>query len=136
MNNMLFDANYRDVTGIFDWEMTTIGDPMADVAVAMSYWVQTDDDPEILLGLNESVTTRPGFWRRDQWVLEYARMTGRDVSDFPYYLTFAYFKLAVIIAQIYYRYHRGQTKDPRFQHMNLMVERLVRHAWEMHPTSL
>lgn len=136
LNNMVFEPDCRDVAGIFDWEMTTVGDPIADVAVAMSYWVQSDDDPRLRWGLNESVTIRPGFWSRDQWVTEYARRTGRDLSNFPYYLTFAYFKLAVIVAQIYYRYYCGQTNDPRFAHMNQMVEHLIRHAWEMHPASL
>lgn len=136
LNNMVFTEDYRDIAGIFDWEMTTVGDPLADVAVAMSYWTEAGDDPELSRGLNDGITGLPGFWSRDRWVLEYSRITGTDVSDFPYYLTFAYFKLAVILAQIYYRYDRGQTQDPRFAHMNRMVERLVHHAWDTHPASL
>ncbi len=136
LNNMVFTENYGDIAGIFDWEMTTVGDPLADVAVAMSYWTEAGDDPGLGRGLNDGITARPGFWSRNRWVLEYARLTGTDVSDFPYYLTFAYFKLAVILAQIYYRYDRGQTQDPRFAHMNRMVEHLVHYAWDTHPTAL
>lgn len=128
LNNMVFRPDLSDVTGIFDWEMTTVGDPIADVAVAMSYWIQPDDPGPLRQALQEHTTTLPGFWTREEWIQRYAQMTGRDMGDFPYYLTFAYFKLAVIVAQIYYRYYQGQTQDPRFADMNQMVELLVEYA--------
>ncbi len=133
LNNMVFAPDYRDVAGIFDWEMSTVGDPIADVAVAMSYWIQANDDERMQNALHETITVLPGFWSREQWVSEYARLSGRDVTNFPYYLTFAYFKLAVIVAQIYYRYHQGQTQDPRFADMYQVVEWLVRYALAKRP---
>lgn len=128
LNNMVFRPDLSDVAGIFDWEMTTVGDPIADVAVAMSYWIQPDDPGPLRQALQEHTTTLPGFWTRDEWIQHYAQMTGRDMGDFSYYLTFAYFKLAVIVAQIYYRYYQGQTQDPRFAGMNQMVKLLVEYA--------
>jgi aminoglycoside phosphotransferase (APT) family kinase protein len=130
---MVFDPDYHDVAGIFDWEMSTVGDPVADVAVAMSYWIQDNDDERMKDALHEKITILPGFWSRDRWISEYARLSGRDLTHFPYYLTFAYFKLAVIVAQIYYRYHRGQTQDPRFADMNQVVEWLVDYALSTRP---
>ncbi|PSR35032.1 MAG: phosphotransferase family protein [Sulfobacillus benefaciens] len=133
LNNMVFDPDYHDVAGIFDWEMSTVGDPIADVAVAMSYWIQDNDDERMKNALHEKITILPGFWSRDRWISEYARLSGRDLTHFSYYLTFAYFKLAVIVAQIYYRYHRGQTQDPRFADMNQVVEWLVDYALSTRP---
>ena len=91
--------------GLFDWEMATVGDPLADVGVAMSYWMQADDPKMLLYALGEPpVTVLPGFYTRQQFIDRYAEKSGRDVSAIHYYCTFAYFKLAVICQQIYYRY--------------------------------
>jgi aminoglycoside phosphotransferase (APT) family kinase protein len=75
-----------------------------------------------------SVTVNDGFMTRNQFIEEYARKSGRDVSSIDFYLTFAYFKLAVICQQIYYRYKKGQTNDPRFSHFNSFVKSLVVHG--------
>ncbi len=116
LNNVMFDsADLTKMVGIFDWEMTTIGDPLADLGCALSYWTQ-DDDPIVLrYGLGKpSVTVMPGFISRDQFIEAYAKKSERDVSQIHFYQTFAYFKLAVICQQIYYRWKMGQTQDPRF----------------------
>ncbi|MGC0772288.1 MAG: hypothetical protein WB543_05085, partial [Candidatus Acidiferrum sp.] len=63
-------------------------------------------------------------------VQRYAQSTGRDVSNMVFYLVFARFKLAVIVQQIYYRFHTGLTKDPRFAYMPEMVQILLRAAWQ------
>lgn len=77
---------------------------------------------------DESVTTKPGFFTREEFIQAYALKSGTDVSQIHYYLTFAYFKLAVICQQIYYRWKRGQTKDERFSKLNLYVNNLIQHA--------
>ncbi len=120
------------MVGLFDWEMSTVGDPLADLAVAMSYWIEEDDPPLIKSGFGRApVTVRPGFYTREQFIEAYAKKSGRDVSDIHVYLTFAYFKLAVICQQIYYRYRRGQTNDERFRHFGQFVEALIEHAWQL-----
>ncbi|MED4878141.1 phosphotransferase family protein [Anoxybacillus geothermalis] len=133
LNNALFAKD--DVTkmvGLFDWEMSTVGDPLADLAVAMSYWIEEDDPPLVKHGFGRApVTVRPGFYTREQFIAAYAEKSGRDVSNMHVYLTFAYFKLAVICQQIYYRYRRGQTNDERFRHFNQFVEALIQHAWQL-----
>jgi aminoglycoside phosphotransferase (APT) family kinase protein len=125
-NNVLFRPDLSDLAGVFDWEMATVGDPLADVGVAMSYWVEADDPPILQSALGERpVTAAPGFPRRRDWLEMYGRASGRDIHHFSYYLTFAYFKLAVIVAQIYTRYVRGQTQDPRFQHFGRACRELI-----------
>jgi aminoglycoside phosphotransferase (APT) family kinase protein len=64
--------------------------------------------------------------RRAQLVERYAAKTGRNVSHVDFYLAFARFKVAVIVQQIYYRYHQGLTKDQRFASMPTVVEALLR----------
>ena len=130
LNNVLFSrADPAELTGIFDWEMSTIGDPLADLGVAMSYWAQPDDPDILKFGQGSpAITIRPGFMTRDKFVDMYARKSGRDVSNIHYYLTFAYFKLAVICQQIYYRFKQGQTNDPRFAELDSYVHGLIELA--------
>ncbi|MBA4536511.1 phosphotransferase family protein [Bacillus aquiflavi] len=129
LNNAMFSEDFRQVTGLFDWEMSTVGDPLADVGVAMSYWIQKDDDDLLKKGLGKpSVTVMDGFFTRDEFIEDYANKSGRDLSAINFYLTFAYFKLAVIGQQIYYRYKNGQTHDPRFAHFNSLVKNMVHQA--------
>ena len=112
LNNAMFSEDYSEMTGLFDWEMTTVGDPLADVGAAMSYWIQADD-PEILKkGLGKPpVTVMEGFFTRDEFIQALCREKWRDVRSIDYYLTFAYFKLAVICQQIYYRYKKGRRRS-------------------------
>lgn len=129
LNNAMFSNDYERMEGLFDWEMTTVGDPLADLGVAMGYWMQANDPPALQQGLGKkSITSQPGFYTRKEFVKRYAEKSGRDVSAIHYYITFAYFKLAVICQQIYYRYAKGQTNDARFKHMDQFAGHLVRHA--------
>lgn len=132
LNNAMFSKDFTQMIGLFDWEMATVGDPLADLGAAMSYWIQ-GDDPELLKrGLGEPpVTVREGFLTRQAFIELYAEKSGRDVSQINFYLTFAYFKLAVICQQIYYRWKKGQTKDPRFAHFNHFVKSLIEYAVEL-----
>ncbi|HSI67925.1 MAG TPA: phosphotransferase family protein [Planococcus sp. (in: firmicutes)] len=129
LNNAMFSEDFSEMTGLFDWEMTTVGDPLADLGVAMSYWIQ-DSDPDLLKrGLGKApVTVMEGFYSRERFIQRYGEKSGRDVSDMDFYLTFAYFKLAVIIQQIYYRFKGGQTQDKRFAHFDQFVRSLIQHA--------
>jgi aminoglycoside phosphotransferase (APT) family kinase protein len=130
LNNAIFSEQLQMV-GLFDWEMTTVGDPLADVGVALSYWIEKDDPIELKQGFgNPPVTVLPGFFSRAEWAERYAKKSGRDISDLHYYMTFAYFKLAVIAQQIFYRFYKGQTKDPRFSQLDQTVAVLIKHGRE------
>jgi aminoglycoside phosphotransferase (APT) family kinase protein len=128
LNNMLFaeDDPARPVA-VLDWEMATLGDPLFDLAISLSYWVRPSDPPE-LRSILPTVTVLPGFYERNEFLELYARKSGRDLSDMHFYMTFAYFKLAVILQQIYVRWKRGQTQDARFAGFGKRVYTLIQHA--------
>ncbi|WP_347549964.1 phosphotransferase family protein [Pseudalkalibacillus hwajinpoensis] len=132
LNNAMFaHDDIRNIVGLFDWEMTTVGDPLADLGAAMGYWLQADDPELLKRGMGKApVTVMDGFITREEFIASYAAKSGRDVSQMNFYLTFAYFKLAVICQQIYYRYKMGQTTDERFRELNHFVASLIAHACE------
>lgn len=111
MNNMMFAVdNPGEVIGLFDWELSTIGDPLTDVAAMISYWKQ---EGELDTSLT-AITDRPGFFSKREMLELYAEKSGRDVSNIDFYLTLAYYKLGVILQQIYYRWKIGEATDERF----------------------
>ncbi len=130
LNNAMLNEEFTEMVGLFDWEMTTVGDPLADLGAAMSYWNLPDDPEDLKKGLGKDPVTAvyEGFLTRKEFIEIYAKKSGRDVSNMQFYLTFAYFKLAGIGQQIYYRYKKGQTSDIRFAAFNHFVKGLIHHA--------
>jgi aminoglycoside phosphotransferase (APT) family kinase protein len=93
--------------------MATVGDPWMDLGTSLGYWVDPDD-PEPLHRPNLSPTALPGNPTRVELVQRYAERRGEDPGPVVFYYAYGLFKLAVIIQQIYARWHAGLTKDPRF----------------------
>jgi aminoglycoside phosphotransferase (APT) family kinase protein len=124
-NVVLNPEDTTRIVGVLDWEMSTIGDPLTDLGTTLAYWVDPQD-PDELQNIRWGPSTYAGSLTRAQLVERYARATARDVSNMAFYLAFARFKIAVIVQQIYYRYHQGQTKDSRFASMPEMVKILLR----------
>lgn len=113
-DNLVLDpANPESIIGVLDWEMATIGDPLMDLGGSLAYWVDRDD-PEDLQMMRQSPTHLPGMLSRREVLARYAALMDRPVESFVFYYCFGLFRLAVIAQQIYYRFHHGQTKDPRF----------------------
>jgi aminoglycoside phosphotransferase (APT) family kinase protein len=106
LDNTVLDEN-GGVRAILDWEISTLGDPMADLGVLLCYWSEPGDATASLLGL--APTTAPGFARRDQVLSAYARHTSLDVSHVAYYQAFGYWKLACIVQGVFARYRAGAT---------------------------
>lgn len=127
-DNIILDANdITRIVGVLDWEMATIGDPLADLGTALSYWVNPgEDDP--LSVTSCFLTTMTGSMTRKELAARYAELTGRDTSNILYYYVLGLFKLAVIVQQIYYRYAKGLTKDERFAIMIEIVKILGQRA--------
>src|SRR5580698_10245248 len=124
-DNVVLDPNdLTRIVGVLDWEMCTIGDPLTDLGSALAYWVEAGDPPEIL-ETRWGPTTYPGSLTRAQLVQRYAQKTGHGVTDMAFYLVFARFKIAVIVQQIYYRYHQGLTHDERFATMPRLIALLL-----------
>ncbi|MGE0884430.1 MAG: phosphotransferase family protein [Blastocatellales bacterium] len=131
LDNLMLDPNDpTHIVAILDWEMCTVGDPLIDLGLLLCYWPQAGD-PELLSDSLRSVTTLPGWMTRAEIVERYAKRSGRDLSNIGYYHTFAVFKLAVVIQQIYYRYHVGQTHDERFASFDKRVDVLAKMAHSM-----
>jgi aminoglycoside phosphotransferase (APT) family kinase protein len=105
--------------------MCTLGDPLSDLGTSLAYWTDPTD-PDELKEICSAPTTVPGTLTREQLAQRYALATGRDVDNMVFYLTFARFKVAVIIQQIYYRYAHGLTHDERFAAMPHRVAVLMR----------
>lgn len=127
-DNMIMDPDdVTKIVGVLDWEMSTIGDPLFDLGGALSYWTNPDE-PQELSATTCFMQSMPGSIRRDEFAKIYGDETGRDVSNLNYYFVFAIIKLAVILQQIYYRYHHGITTDERFAGMNESVKMLAMRA--------
>jgi aminoglycoside phosphotransferase (APT) family kinase protein len=101
------------VIGVLDWEMATIGDPLMDLGNSLAYWIQADDEPGFQM-MRRQPTHRPGMLSRHEVIDYYLQRSGRNAVCFDFYEIYGLFRLAVILQQIYYRYHHGQTRDRRF----------------------
>ncbi len=128
-DNLVLDPDdVTKIVGVLDWEMCTIGDPLTDLGTALAYWTDPQD-PEDFQEIQSAPTTLPGTLTRTELIERYAAATGRDPSDMVFYLTFARFKVAVIIQQIYYRYAQGLTQDERFAALPNRIHALLRASW-------
>lgn len=128
LNNLVLNPDdLTEVRAVLDWEMATLGDPLFDLAVSLSYWIEASDPPE-LQAVMPTVTSAPGFMTRGEFMERYAEKSGCDLSEMHWYMTFGYFKLAVILQQIYARWKKGQTGDRRFANFGEKVRNLVIHA--------
>jgi aminoglycoside phosphotransferase (APT) family kinase protein len=92
------------VRAILDWEVCTLGDPLADVGLLLCYW-NDGPDPNAIPGV--SATSTSGMATRDQVLARYAETSGRDVSNVGFYTAFGYWKLACILQGVYCRYLNG-----------------------------
>lgn len=132
LDNVMLQPDASRVEAVLDWEMTTIGDPLADLGLTLAYWAWVSlaqkDDPHPATPV---ITTQPGWFSREQFIHRYVKQTGRDVTHLPWHEVLGVFKLAVILQQIYYRFHVGQTTDERFRTFDRRVRALVRMAVEL-----
>ena len=98
--------------GVFDWDMCTLGDPLADLGTLLALWSNRGSAPA---GTNPMPTQTEGFLTREEAVARYGERSGRDVSHVPWYDVFGTFKMAVVLQQIFFRFAKGQTQDARFK---------------------
>ena len=131
LDNLLVDpTDPGRAVAVLDWDMCTRGDPLLDLGYLLNYWAEPGDDPAWIAAAAMPFWN-PGFPSRAQAIARYAERTGFDVSRVRWYTVFAAFKLAVIIEQIFVRYLRGQTSDPRFAVFGGRVDALLRKAETM-----
>lgn len=129
-NIMLGGVAGERIEAVLDWEMATVGEPLADLGLALCYWSWANA-PEVRTSGIPAISSQPGWFTRDELIERYAKKTGRDVSRASYFEVLGVFKLAVIIQQIYYRYRRGQTGDERFRSFGDRAKALAQLAGSM-----
>jgi aminoglycoside phosphotransferase (APT) family kinase protein len=127
-NVMLDEQDPTRVMAVLDWEMSTVGDPLIDVGLFLTYWTMKGSDASSSL---HAITNGPGWLTREEILERYEKATGRDLSRIVFYETFARFKVAVVIQQIFFRYVQRQTQDERFRHFDVLVKQLAQDALEL-----
>jgi aminoglycoside phosphotransferase (APT) family kinase protein len=110
------------IAAVLDWEMSTLGDPLADVGLLLVYWET--------LSAQAGVTASNGFATADEVLEHYAKRTGRDLSTIDWYVALGFYKLAVVAEGIYYRHIHGKTVGEGFERFATMPATLVERGLE------
>jgi aminoglycoside phosphotransferase (APT) family kinase protein len=118
-----------EVAAVVDWELCTLGDPLADVGLLMVYWPDSGDEAT---SLGQPANLAPGFPGRGELARRYAERSGRDLSELDFFVALGYWKLAIILEGVYARYAAGQygKVDEGIQPFARLVERLAQAAEE------
>jgi aminoglycoside phosphotransferase (APT) family kinase protein len=129
IDNLVLDPHAPDtIRAVLDWEMATLGDPLMDLGNSLAYWVQSDDD-FVARATRRQPTHLPGMLTRAELVDAYFERSGlRRPDNWVFYEVYGLFRLAVIVQQIYYRYHHKQTRNPAFKNFWLLVHYLDRRC--------
>ena len=131
LDNMAVDpGDPGRCVAVYDWDMCTMGDPLCDLGTLLCSWVDRDEQA---MGPGSMPTQTEGFMRRGEALARYGERSGRDMGEIAYYHTFGTFKMAVVLLQIYVRYHRGQTQDERFAGMGDVADALFEQASQRRP---
>jgi aminoglycoside phosphotransferase (APT) family kinase protein len=120
-NLVLAPEDLGRVVAVLDWEMATIGDPLMDFGTSLGYWVEATD-PEEWQRYGFGLTSLPGSLTRTELLDHYSQRTGRRIDEPVFYFAYGLLKIAVIVQQIYYRYQKGLTRDPRFEQLGALVK--------------
>ncbi|MBB6001153.1 phosphotransferase family protein [Streptomonospora salina] len=120
LDNLLVSAD-DEITAVLDWEMSTLGDPLTDLALIITY------SSAAMVGSStvSNAHTAEGYPDADEIITRYARRSGRDVSALDWYVGLAFFKLAVILEGIHYRHAQGKTVGEDFEGIGAVVPGLV-----------
>jgi aminoglycoside phosphotransferase (APT) family kinase protein len=126
IDNMIL-TDTGEVAAVVDWELCTLGDPLADVGLLLVYWGEEHDE---LLPLLEPATMLPGFPSRAEVRELYADRSGRDLSEIEFYVALGLWKLAIVLEGVFARYAAGQYGTPERTKEGDVVEQLVKAADE------
>jgi aminoglycoside phosphotransferase (APT) family kinase protein len=132
LDNLILDPSLNSLQAVLDWEMSTLGDPVADLATALVYWTQSDDLLRTGLPVAQGLTSAPGFWTREQIVDEYVMATGFNIDHLQLCTVLACYKLAVIMESIHFRRLSGQqmgAAEDRNEEMGSAVIALTQLAY-------
>jgi aminoglycoside phosphotransferase (APT) family kinase protein len=125
LDNVLVAPGTWDIAAVLDWEMATLGDPLTDLGLLLVYWGEGSGHASSLGPVADTPSSVEGFPTGHDLVRWYAQSTGADVSALPWYVAFGFFKLAVILEGIHFRYTRGHTVGSGFERIGAVVPGLV-----------
>lgn len=128
LDNVMLGAAEPRLVAILDWEMSTIGDPLADLGWMLSFWREPGDPVDPVLSERTEVTRLPGFSSREELIDRYRDRTGRDLQDVAWYTVLAIWKLAILLEGSYARHLSGVTDDPFFADLEEGVPALAERA--------
>ncbi|HEX2313714.1 MAG TPA: phosphotransferase family protein [Thermomonospora sp.] len=117
-----------EIAAVVDWEMSTLGDPLADLGLTLVYWADAGDEERQRIPVGSTVTAAPGFLDRRGFAARYADITGFDLAGLDFYVAFACFKLAVILEGIHARYLQNATVGEGFDTIGDSVPLLLERA--------
>ena len=129
-NCMIDPANPDRVVAIFDWDMTTLGDPLVDVGTLLNYWPDPSD-PDVVARATHDGMALMGLPTRAEVVDHYATSTGLDLSGISWYEAFAQWKTATVCQQLHHRWKLGESTDPRMETIADMVPVLAQTAHDL-----
>ena len=125
-NTILDPATPGRIAAVLDWEMSTLGDPLADLGILLVYWSQADDPADRSLGsVVPAATVLPGFPTRSDVARLYAERSGLDLTELPWYVAFAFWKLAVVCAGIVARVRHGAMVGTGFEGIEERISPLI-----------
>src|SRR5690606_31681453 len=125
LDNVMFAAEApARLIAVFDWEMATIGDPLADVGYFLNTWSDTSRNP----GEDQPLTALPGFASMEELATRYAGQTGREVNDLDWYRILAAWKGIVIVENLYIDYVEGHASNPGAAEFEFRVPRMIERA--------
>ena len=128
LDNVILDPGSARIAAVVDWEMATVGDPLADLGYLLSFWVEPGESVPFLG--DAAVTAQPGWPTRQDLADHYAELTGRRMTDLRFYVTLAVWKLAILLEASYHRHLAGTTDDPFFAMLEVGVPALLERARE------
>lgn len=132
-NLMVAPADIAHIVALFDWDQCTLGDPLVDLGLLLNYWTQAGDSPGRQF-FSQAPTTLPGFYTRAELVQRYAQRSGRDVSAISFYETYALWKTAIVVMQLFVLYRNGQLQDERLADFNQRAVFLAEAAHDVAQT--
>jgi aminoglycoside phosphotransferase (APT) family kinase protein len=129
VDNMLVTLTAEPtIAAVLDWEMSTLGDPLADLGLTLVYWTDPGEQDPLAIARDSGLTATPGFWTRARLAERYASATGRDLSNLGYYMAFGCFKLAVVLEGIHARFLQHKTVGEGFERQGEAVPILIARA--------
>jgi aminoglycoside phosphotransferase (APT) family kinase protein len=130
-NVMMADSAPAELVAIFDWELSTIGDPLADLGYMTVTWVEADDPQDTMFANLNAVTRREGFLTREQLIARYEEKSGRSMSALNWYQALALWKAAVFMEGNYKRFQQGNSDDEYLGLFDRGVPMLAEKAHEI-----